>query len=149
MLERVRAMLVFDSLVHNTDRHVNNFGILRDCRTGDVTGFAPLFDHNLALFAGDMQVDFEGWPMRGSKDRPAGSRMTFDGVAKLVMNDEARRMLGRAGQITLANSGDYPIDRARVKALNSYLHQRVEQLLAYEPVSEESVFETLDTLERR
>lgn len=58
-------------------------------------------------------------------------------------------MLGRAGQITLANSGDYPIDRARVKALNSYLRQRVEQLLAYEPVSEESVFETLDTLERR
>lgn len=149
MLERVRAMLVFDSLVHNTDRHANNFGILRDCRTGDVTGFAPLFDHNLALFAGDMQVDFESWPARGSKDRPAGSRMTFDGVAKLVMNDEARRMLGRAGQITLANSGDYPIDRARVKALNSYLHQRVEQLLAYEPVSEESMFETLGTLERR
>lgn len=35
----------------NPDRHTANFGLLRDNNTGKLIGFAPLFDHNMALIA--------------------------------------------------------------------------------------------------
>ncbi len=46
-------MLYLDALCNNVDRHENNYGLLRDGRTGDVLSFAPLFDHNIALFCND------------------------------------------------------------------------------------------------
>lgn len=45
-------MLYMDALCCNTDRHENNYGVLRSAQTGETISFAPLFDHNLALFAG-------------------------------------------------------------------------------------------------
>lgn len=44
-------MCYFDALIYNFDRHEHNFGLLRDSDSGKVLGFAPLFDHNLALVA--------------------------------------------------------------------------------------------------
>ena len=44
-------MLMLDAIVANTDRHEFNFGVLKKVDTGEVVGFAPCFDHNLALNA--------------------------------------------------------------------------------------------------
>jgi hypothetical protein len=41
-------MLVFDSIVGNYDRHLGNFGFLRDSNSGAVLGNAPLFDFDQA-----------------------------------------------------------------------------------------------------
>ena len=45
-------MIFLDAIVANPDRHTANFGLLRDINTGKFIGFAPLFDHNMALIAG-------------------------------------------------------------------------------------------------
>ncbi len=37
-------MMLLDVLVHNTDRHADNFGIILDANTGQVKRFAPIFD---------------------------------------------------------------------------------------------------------
>ncbi|MEE4565216.1 HipA domain-containing protein [Paenibacillus polymyxa] len=42
-------MILFDFIVHNTDRHTRNFGFLKDS-SGKIQ-MAPLFDHGLALLA--------------------------------------------------------------------------------------------------
>lgn len=149
-LDAIRAMYVFDALVHNPDRHTNNFGVLRDCHSGEILGPAPLFDHNLALFAGDMASDFAGWPERGGKDRPSGTGMTLDGLARLVMSEKARAALQRlanAGTPLLTDDDRHPIGAARVAALNAYLRERCCQLLEL-PIREEAdLFTTLDELE--
>ena len=44
-------MIFLDTIVANPDRHTANFGLLRDIKTGKLIGFAPLFDHNMALIA--------------------------------------------------------------------------------------------------
>ena len=44
-------MIFLDTIVANPDRHTANFGLLRDINTGKLFGFAPLFDHNMALIA--------------------------------------------------------------------------------------------------
>ena len=42
-------MLVFDTLIGNTDRHLLNWGVLVDNSTGNIIGLHPLFDHNCAI----------------------------------------------------------------------------------------------------
>ena len=44
-------MIFLDTIVANPDRHTANFGLLRDTKTGELTGFAPVFDHNMALIS--------------------------------------------------------------------------------------------------
>ena len=44
-------MIFMDTITANPDRHTNNFGLLRDTKTGKLLGLAPMFDHNMALIA--------------------------------------------------------------------------------------------------
>lgn len=55
-------MIFMDTICANPDRHTNNFGLLRDTKTGELTGFAPNYDNNMALIS-------RGYPSKpGSKD---------------------------------------------------------------------------------
>jgi hypothetical protein len=44
-------MIFLDTIVANPDRHTQNFGLLRDTKTGKLLGLAPIFDHNMALIS--------------------------------------------------------------------------------------------------
>lgn len=44
-------MIFLDTVVANPDRHTANFGLLRSTETGELIGFAPVFDHNMALIS--------------------------------------------------------------------------------------------------
>ena len=48
--QKFRSMAVFDSVIANTDRHVGNFGVMRENSTGRLVGIAPIFDNNVSLF---------------------------------------------------------------------------------------------------
>lgn len=53
-------MIVFDYLVHNTDRHLRNFGFLRD---GEKVTLAPLYDHGLSLCADIDESEIDDYGM--------------------------------------------------------------------------------------
>lgn len=44
-------MIFLDALIANPDRHTANFGLLRNVENGELLGFAPCFDHNMALIS--------------------------------------------------------------------------------------------------
>ncbi len=44
-------MIFMDTICANPDRHTNNFGLLRNIKTGVIIGFAPNYDNNMALIA--------------------------------------------------------------------------------------------------
>lgn len=75
MASKYRTMVVFDALICNRDRHGGNFGILRENRTGRLLGLAPVFDHNLSLFAQDDETDYA--PYVTSKDEPVNTWASF------------------------------------------------------------------------
>ena len=51
----IDRMIVIDFLINNIDRHLRNFSVIS--KNGEITKFAPLYDHGLCLYA-DIQ-DFE------------------------------------------------------------------------------------------
>lgn len=44
-------MIFMDTICANPDRHTNNFGLLRDTKTGELIRFAPNYDNNMALIS--------------------------------------------------------------------------------------------------
>lgn len=44
-------MIFLDTIVANPDGHTANLGLLRSTETGKLLGFAPVFDHNMALIS--------------------------------------------------------------------------------------------------
>lgn len=49
-VENIEKLMVTDFLIANTDRHMNNFGIVRNSNTLEVLGAAPIFDSGTSLF---------------------------------------------------------------------------------------------------
>ncbi len=50
-------MIIFDSLVLNSDRHLGNFGVIKNNLTGKYIDFAPIFDNGESLLAkGDISA---------------------------------------------------------------------------------------------
>ena len=43
-------MMIFDALIYNTDRHLNNFGLMVNNKSNQPYAFAPIFDNGLSLF---------------------------------------------------------------------------------------------------
>ena len=42
-------MLYLDAVCMNVDRHIHNYGILRNIKTGEILQLAPNFDNNISL----------------------------------------------------------------------------------------------------
>ena len=47
--EKIENMFILDFLIMNEDRHLNNFGIIRDVNTLEWLDVAPIFDNGMAL----------------------------------------------------------------------------------------------------
>lgn len=55
--EKFADMIVFDSIIFNNDRHLNNFGVMKDNITGEYVSFAPIFDNGEGLLSkGDISA---------------------------------------------------------------------------------------------
>ena len=53
-------LIFMDTLCANPDRHTNNFGLLRDTKSGKLLGLAPNYDNNMALIS-------RGYPSKPNK----------------------------------------------------------------------------------
>lgn len=149
-LEAFKSMLVFDALVFNEERHMGNYGVLRDAGSGRVTGMAPLLDNNLSMFASATPDEFQVEAMltRAKTGRGAFAP-SLDEQAALVIGPIQKRQLERLEGFSLVR---HPVmdlfdetnvrnhmSEARMSALNEYLARRVEGLLALPTVDPEKV----------
>ena len=49
--EKLEDLMLFDSLIYNTDRHLGNFGMLVDNNTRKILGSAPIFDNGNSILS--------------------------------------------------------------------------------------------------
>lgn len=55
--EQYLQLLWMDSVCYNMDRHTENFGLLREVKTGKILSLAPNYDNNIALIANGYPSD--------------------------------------------------------------------------------------------
>ena len=114
-------MMVFDALIHNTDRHLNNFGVLIDNKSNRILGPAPLFDHGNSLFYNI--TDDEYSDLNAVKDISFWG-LAFDTLAKLYLHDSHRSMLTPLLDFTFNRLPSDILTDKKLDLLESYIQQR-------------------------
>lgn len=78
-------LIWMDSICYNMDRHTENFGFLRDVKTGEMLSLAPNYDNNIALIA-------KGYP----KDAIRASDGLIKFLREFVHNNAVAREMYRS-----------------------------------------------------
>ena len=141
--ERFKSMAVFDSLIANTDRHIGNFGVLRDNHTGEVLGFAPIFDNNVSLFTRDLDDQLAvNTLLARMAHAPGVLDATLGWQSDAMLGGLQRAQVERLSDFEFDGSGfieeyrqSHPgasavITPARLQALGDFVKARAEALLA-------------------
>lgn len=102
MREFLEYQILSDFIITNTDRHFNNFGVLRDSATLKFSGMAPIFDSGNSLFWNcprpPLKGDLLDIPVRSFCKKETGllryvSNAACLDIQKLPPEDEIRELL--------------------------------------------------------
>ena len=121
-------MMVFDALIYNVDRHFGNFGILRDNKTGDITGFAPIFDNGLGLFKEAMPDDMDRLDSYRKKRLNATSE-SFESYVKMFGGKRQKEQLRRLINFKFSRHPSYNLPSKRLQIMERFVQDRVSELL--------------------
>ena len=123
-----RRMCVLDAMTLNPDRHYGNFGFLFDNQTMEISGFAPVFDNNRALFPelDEDQLSDPSWYIE--RCRPKLGR-DFIITARGLLTDEIRTDLEKLNDFSFANHPRLPISETRLELLSMLVRRQAEKIL--------------------
>lgn len=125
--ESLDRMLVLDYLIVNEDRHLNNFGAVRNAGTLEWAGCAPIYDSGTSLWFD------KPWTMinAGAKAASKPFKTTHDEQIKLVSSFAWLDITALAGideELRELVKGSLFIDKVRADAICAALRGRVERL---------------------
>ena len=123
-------MLVLDFLIVNTDRHFNNFGVVRNADTLAWIGPAPIFDSGTSMWHN--QLTSRIWPRKVVESKPF--RKTHQEQLQLVTSFDWIRFDALDGidkeYMELLSDSPY-LDEQRILALCDSLRTRIEMLYEF------------------
>ena len=121
-------MMIFDGLIYNTDRHLNNFGLMVDNKTNQPYAFAPIFDNGLSLFNFAMADDFADLETY-AKSRLSAFDVPFDEIAKEFITSRQKGQLRHLQAFKFIRHSRYNLPAARLKALEQFIQKRAGVLV--------------------
>lgn len=131
------GMAVLDALTANDDRHLNNFGFLFDNATRRITGAAPVFDNNLALFMRDIDSGLTAADLASSAAWYRGQMdVTLDYQAEYLMTADTKDRLALLHGFEFAPHPVHALADEHMNLLDKYIQLRVEYLLALPTIDE-------------
>lgn len=122
------SMLAFDAVVYNEDRHFGNFGVLRDNRSGEVIGFAPIFDNGISLFCYAMKDDFDNIE-KYSKERSNPYGQSYVDICKKYLGRKQKSQLRKLIGFEFERSDLMNLPEWRLKKIEKMIQKRVTELL--------------------
>lgn len=129
-LDKLATMVVFDSIICNTDRHLNNFGFMIDNDTFELIKPAPIFDNGLGLmpyFVGDNLDDLI------EKANSEGiQHCLFEGfipTARTFLTKELRQMCRRLINFKFTRHPLYNLPEERLVLLEGLVQHQVREIL--------------------
>lgn len=130
-VEALNAMLVFDAVIFNTDRHFGNFGFMVNNKTNKITASAPLFDHGNALFNYAWRDDLENF---AALEAYAATLMPctyddFTGTAKKALTPKLREGLRHLLDFKFKKHPRYNLPDKRLKLMEQFVQKQARVLL--------------------
>lgn len=127
----LNAMLVFDAVIFNTDRHFGNFGFMVDNKTNQISAPAPLFDHGNSLFNYAGRDDLENF---AALEAYAATLMPctyddFTGTAKKALTLELREGLRHLLDFKFKKHSRYNLPDKRLKLMEQFVQKQARVLL--------------------
>lgn len=139
--ERYASMMVFDALIYNTDRHLTNFGILRNSHTGERLECAPVFDNGRSLFFNLAFEQVDSFANEAAFVLPSWPQVTFDEQARRLVGPVQIEQLKRLASFEFTNCEAHPFPDAFLTGLSTFIRHRAEELASLPPVSREALLE--------
>lgn len=125
---QLEDLLVFDALVYNTDRHLNNYGFLRDNDTYELVGMAPIFDNGcgmLPYYTPDKDID-----EFAKKYDYQNSGLSNDDIFALCLKDRHKKMISRLIGFTFPKHPLFDLAEERIEMLEALLQRRIQYILS-------------------
>jgi hypothetical protein len=122
------STLVFDGLILNEDRHLGNFGVLRDNRSGEIIGNAPIFDNGISLFNYSSIRELRKLDTH-SLAYANYFRQPFDLQVIEFGGDLQREQLSRLSDVKFKRHSRYNWNAERMEIIQNYVRRRAEQLM--------------------
>lgn len=127
-LQQLKDMLVFDSVIYNTDRHFGNFGVLRDNHSGKIIGPAPIFDNGLSLFCyatPEKLCNLDAYAKTLTNPYNITYNRLCQGLMEKRQRDKLRALIGFSFQ----RHPSLNLPEERLKAIEKKVQNRVAELL--------------------
>lgn len=126
--EQFDNLMIFDALVYNTDRHLNNYGLLINNDTYQVEGMAPIFDNGcgmLPYYTMDKNID-----EYAKQYDYQNSGLSNDDILLLCLRDRHKKMIAPLADFTFPKHPLFDLPEERVARLEDLLHRRVRYILS-------------------
>ena len=126
--ELFRSMIVFDGVVLNTDRHLNNYGVMFDNSNLKVRGMAPVFDNNMSLLPYAMEDDLNNLEVYLKDKRPKfGSNWIRS--SKFCLTPRLRRILNNLYGFKFRKHPRFNLSDDRLELLNKIINNQIKEIL--------------------
>lgn len=127
-LEFFEDMMLFDSIIYNTDRHLGNFGMLINNNTGDIVGPAPIFDNGFSLFNRAMEEDIINLE-EYSKTLVSAFEMSFDRQAEIYLRKRHIPIIQKLINFRFQKHPLYNLPDNWIKNIEQYIQIRAKVLI--------------------
>lgn len=126
--DKFRSMIVFDGVVMNMDRHLNNYGVLFNNETMDILEMAPVFDNNMSLLPYAMKEDFENFDEYLETKGPKFGGDWVE-IARFCLTPKLRKILNNLYGFKFKKHSEFNLSDERLDYLNKAVNSQIEKIL--------------------
>ena len=158
--EAFSNMIAFDSVILNQDRHLANFGVLKDNTTGEYVSLAPIFDNGEGLLSkGDIKVfnddkEFNKYIQNVAVNTSCYG-VDYKELVKAFCGKEQIAKLRKLLNFNFKKHSKYNLPEQRLKLLEGMIQTRARELIneieketnKRKSLSEIETYETTETTE--
>lgn len=121
-------LMVFDVLICNEDRHLNNYGFLIDNDSYDIEGRSPIFDNGNGIIPYyTLDKDLDSYIAEHDFQNCG---IPNKDVLSICLTPRQRAMVKKLCTFELTQHPIYKIPDERLKVLNEFIHKRVSWILS-------------------
>lgn len=144
-IEFFEDMMLFDSIIYNTDRHLGNFGMLVDNNTGKLVKPAPIFDNGFSLFNRAMEEDISNLE-EYSKTLRSAFEMSFDRQAEIYLRKRHIPMIQKLITFKFKKHELYNLPDYWINNIEKHIQKRAKVLITMIDKEKEGITKKIDKI---